>query len=553
RIIGNIVYLEDQIGKDTNHQYRHRLNASNIVQEVDANEMWTYAKAYGDYGDGGGDEDWQNAKLTREYTSPLAKIIGIRHAPPIKNGNITTKAQMDAQLKTLVDESLKISITADIHDLTRQNYPIAQSQLGDRVFVIDERISLDEEVRIVNKSITRNWRGEVLDVNLTFGSEGLAKRHQSNLSTALKNVTDWLTGKKTIPYTIVDEAIKNATQALKSAQTELKFENGIIAIDKNDPNKVVLFNSAGVGISSDGGNTFKNSITGEGVVAETVIGKNLIGLNITSPNEDGYFHVNGSDAEFVNVTNGRKVEISPEGLYGRNANNSIRFQADQSLVTSAALGTSNYNVYLAAEDSGDTSGEVRAVKTSTLGGSGNSTDYDYIDIRARSIKSAYGRHFYIATDLGELRVMSQGLDTQGGYRDIRARKTFANELEVNDGAILYLRASNRVRTYAKGSSSALIDLETGTVYNSAMITNTTNAYVGTDNELRVVNKGLSGIYRDVRLGIAYANAVEVNTGSILYLRSNNRIRATKNGTTDEYIPIQATDLIAPSSRDLKDK
>src|SRR5699024_7081748 len=270
------------------------------------------------------------------------------------------------------------------------------------------------------------------------------------------------------------------------------------------------------------------------------------------PNEDGYFHVNGSDAEFVNVTNGRKVEISPDGLYGRNANGSIRFQADQTLVTSAALGTSNYNVYLAAEDSGDTSGEVRAVKTSTLGGSGNSTDYDYIDIRARSIKSAYGRHFYIATDLGELRVMSQGLDTQGGYRDIRARKTFANELEVNDGAILYLRASNRVRTYAKGSSSALIDLETGTVYNSAMITNTTNAYVGTDNELRVVNKGLSGIYRDVRLGIAYANAVEVNTGSILYLRSNNRIRATKNGTTDEYIPIQATDLLAPSSRELKD-
>src|SRR5690625_5646450 len=91
RIVGNIVYLEHQIGNDTSHQYRHKLNASNIVQEVDANELWTYAKGYGDYGDGGGGEDWQNAKLKREYTSPLAKIIGIRHAPPIKNGNITTK------------------------------------------------------------------------------------------------------------------------------------------------------------------------------------------------------------------------------------------------------------------------------------------------------------------------------------------------------------------------------------------------------------------------------------------------------------------------------
>src|SRR5699024_8145447 len=131
-------------------------------------------------------------------------------------------------------------------------------------------------------------------------------------------------------------------------------------------------------------------------------------------------------------------------IYGRNANNSIRFQADQSLVTSAALGTSNYNVYLAAEDSGERLGEVRAVKTSTLGGSGNSTDYEYIDIRARSIKSAYGRHFYIATDLGELRVMSQGL-TNGVYRDVRMSVAYANVVEVNTGDILYLRSNNRIR------------------------------------------------------------------------------------------------------------
>src|SRR5699024_9969975 len=78
RIVGRTVYLENQIGRDTQFQYRHRLNASNIVQEIDANEMWTYAKGYGDYGDGEGGEDWQNAKLERDYTSPLAKILGVR-------------------------------------------------------------------------------------------------------------------------------------------------------------------------------------------------------------------------------------------------------------------------------------------------------------------------------------------------------------------------------------------------------------------------------------------------------------------------------------------
>src|SRR5699024_6077682 len=110
------------------------------------------------------------------------------------------------------------------------------------------------------------------------------------------------------------------------------------------------------------------------------------------------------------------------------------------------------------------------------------------------------------TDAGELRVMSQGLRDGGVYRDVRANKYFGNEIEPNTGNILYLRASDRVRTYGQGSSTNLIDIETGRLYNNALITNTDNAYVGTNNELRVVNKGLDGIYRNMRLSIAYANA-----------------------------------------------
>src|SRR5699024_3415927 len=149
RIVGNTVYIENLIGRDTQFQYRYRLNASNIVLENDATALYTYAKGFGDYedgedGDGGG---WENANLVREYTSPLAQIIGKRHAPPIKDGRISDVQTMDKALKTLVDESLKLSVSADIHDLRRQGYPLAQPQMGDRVFVIDERIGLDEEVR----------------------------------------------------------------------------------------------------------------------------------------------------------------------------------------------------------------------------------------------------------------------------------------------------------------------------------------------------------------------------------------------------------------------
>lgn len=278
RIRGNTVYLESQIGRDTQFQYRHRLNASNIVQEIDANEMWTYAKGYGDYGDGEGGEDWQEANLEREYTSKLANVIGIRHAPPIKNGNITTKKKMDEELKKLVDESLKISVSADVVDLQKQGYPIAQTEIGDRVFLIDERIGLDEEVRVVEQSITRNWKGEVTDVSLTFGSEGLTKRHQGKIDTAVKDITDILDGNKQIPFSALDNAVQQATKDLKSAQTELIFDNGIIAQEKDDPNKLVLFNSAGIGISDDGGGTFTTAMTGSGIVADVVTAGTFRGL-----------------------------------------------------------------------------------------------------------------------------------------------------------------------------------------------------------------------------------------------------------------------------------
>lgn len=301
RISGNTVYLENQIGRDTQFQYRYKLNASNIVQEIDAAEMYTYARGYGDYEEGGNEDAENNAGLIQEYTSPLANVIGIREAPPIKNGKITTTETMDEQLKTLVDESLKISVSADIHDLRRQGYPLAQPQLGDRTFLIDERIGLNEEVRVVNMSVTKDWRGEVTALNLTFGSQGLSKRYQSNLKASTDSINQLLEGKIKLPYSVLDNAVAEATEALQSAQTELTFsDNGILATDKNDPNNVVLFNSAGLGVSDDGGETFKNAITGNGInanviTAGTMLADRIAGGILQSLNGNTHLDLNTGD------------------------------------------------------------------------------------------------------------------------------------------------------------------------------------------------------------------------------------------------------------------
>ncbi|GIO25157.1 phage tail protein [Oceanobacillus sp. J11TS1] len=313
RIVGNIVYLERRVGRDTSIQYRHKLNASNIAMEIDGTGFWTYAIGYGDYGNEGEGEgetsDWQNAKLVREYTSPLAKIpgIGIRQAPSIKDGRITSKTTMDKGLKELVEESLKVSVSADIHDLRNQGYPIGQSQVGDRVFLIDERIGLDDEVRIVSQSITKDWKGDVIAENITFGSEGIAKRHQSNINAATKQINELIEGRRKLPFSVLDEAVKNATKALQNAQTELIFGgNGIVAKDKKNPNYLTLFNSAGVGVSDDGGNTFRQAITGQGINASTIVTGTMVadfiaGGILSSLNGRTSFNLNNGELDMTSA------------------------------------------------------------------------------------------------------------------------------------------------------------------------------------------------------------------------------------------------------------
>ncbi|QDQ03616.1 phage tail protein [Bacillus sp. BD59S] len=291
KVLGKVVTVEPQIGVDLNVMYRHRLNASNIVQEVDASGFWTYAKGYGDFTE---EDGWQGAKLIREYTSPLASIpgIGVRHAPPLKDGRIKLSATMDSGLKTIVNESLKISVTADIHDLTKQKYPIAQSGLGDRVFLIDERIGLDAEVRVVNRSVLRDWRGNILDVQLTFGNQDITKRYQSNLDHAAKTINDLIEGREKLPINAMATEVANVTSMILGVTSELDITpQGLIAKDKNNPNYVVVLNSAGLGVSTDGGMTFRNAITGRGIVAERILAGEIKGSTLRTDSGSNYVHI----------------------------------------------------------------------------------------------------------------------------------------------------------------------------------------------------------------------------------------------------------------------
>ncbi|MFQ3905504.1 tail fiber domain-containing protein [Staphylococcus sp. Mo2-7] len=83
---------------------------------------------------------------------------------------------------------------------------------------------------------------------------------------------------------------------LQKTSSELTFsEQGIVAVDKSNPNYVTLLNSSGLGVSKDGGETFHNAITRGAINASLITTGSL--------NAD-YIRGGTLDANLVNVVGG---------------------------------------------------------------------------------------------------------------------------------------------------------------------------------------------------------------------------------------------------------
>ncbi|EHY92694.1 phage tail protein [Staphylococcus saprophyticus] len=308
-IVGNTVYLHNQIGNDANFEYRYKVNAQDISKEVDASEMWTHAKGYGNYSDDDENTDViDKAKLKREYTSPLEKVIGMRReAPPIRDGRITNQSTMDANLKKTVDESMQISFTADIYDMSQQGYDYQHAVLGDRVFLVDERIGLDTEIRVVKISRDISDTGQIINMEITFGSGNMADTYGSNLSTAAKDIADLIQGRKSLPFQALDIISKSMVTKIQNTTSEIIYDtNGQHFMDKRNNNNIMTMNSSGLLLSTDGGRTAKTAITAEGIVADTIT-TGTLNANLVSVR-------GGDNTDFIEMTN---QYIHVHGQYNR--------------------------------------------------------------------------------------------------------------------------------------------------------------------------------------------------------------------------------------------
>lgn len=319
-IQGRTVYMHHRIGNDTQFMYKYKLNASNVSSTTDASEYFVYIQGFGDFEEG--EEDYfNNAKLKREYKHPLADVVtrpGEKYAEgsPILDGRIKNETVMDEAMEKAVEESLAVTIEGTLHDV-RKIYDIAVPVKGDRVWLHDERINLEQEIRLHKIVTTYDEKDNIIACDVTFGSQSIGERHKANINSLSKRFADLLTGKLKLPIISLEQIGMDMINAIHAASSEITFGDfGMMAISKSNPNHVFGVNSEGWYISQDGGATPKTIATAEGIYADALFAGTLWLTNeMNIESADGYLNVTGSRFVMRSKTNPKNaVEITPEGI-----------------------------------------------------------------------------------------------------------------------------------------------------------------------------------------------------------------------------------------------
>lgn len=278
---GLMVNLRTQIGNTTDFQYRHKFNLESIERQVDALDFSTYGEGFGADG------------LHVTYTSPLAEIYGIRPIKAIRDERYTDAESLTNRVKETVDNSLKVTLTVKLADLRASGYNKNHPDEGDTIILVEDRLGLKADVRIVEIVELLSKNGKVLDCDVTLSNFSNIFEQQRRIRNATKTLSDAIAGKRPLPFEALSIAVQQATIALQNAQTELVFpiNGGIMAVDKDNPNEIVVYNSKGLGISDDGGQTFETAITGKGIVADAITTGTLKAITIDSVTINGsLFH-----------------------------------------------------------------------------------------------------------------------------------------------------------------------------------------------------------------------------------------------------------------------
>ena len=287
-----------------------------------------------------------------------------------------------------------------------------------------------------------------------------------------------------------------------------------------------------------------NITNGRTVISDAFINDAKV-KHLYSSSENNHLQLTGNGLVMSNASG--VLDINTAGVVYKDKSGKIRYRMDPTYVSSAALGTTNANVYLAT----DVGYEVRFVDVSQIPSDGLVDSYRYVDYRGKvgyvgglANNPAITTHLDLGAD-GEVRIMNNGRTTYGVARAgaVHAH-SFNWSTAGNDSNNLYIRPSSagEVRFTAVNTTTNYSDIRAAKVYSDSVWSHRFADYwIRVDGEVILSAHGSTSNYRSIKGLFAKFDALDVNTGSHIYTRvhgASAELRVTARGTTDQYRDIR---------------
>lgn len=202
-INGKVVRILQNVGTDLSTVVKKGFNLNELKIEKDTNSFITYLKGFGAYID---EEDHSKGRMEVEYLSPLADIYGKLEGNPVVDERYTVADNLISRLEEEVNNSYGVSVSLNMEDLVSAGYEYDRPHEGDYIMAINDDLHFREKIRIISYTTTYDVNGNILDHEVTAGSESLVDKSRTGSNDRLNGLESDL-----------KDAVDNSNKALVSA------------------------------------------------------------------------------------------------------------------------------------------------------------------------------------------------------------------------------------------------------------------------------------------------------------------------------------------------
>lgn len=227
------VTFKNQIGKETDAQFRYGHNLKTFEEDTDMSNFATVIRGYG--------KDHNEKEIMVEYVSPMAKIYGRIHQKPIRDERFKSKETLlekcKREINDVPDTRFKVSIVSLIENGLS---PLHKFDLGDYVYMLYEEADVKVKIRVIEieDDPTDPTKAPIVELS-TFKELKTASAVQAQFKQTQKQVQQ-----------LMDDG-GNLNLALKRLymNTETFADNtGVWYIDPEDKNRYVHIGAGGLDV-----------------------------------------------------------------------------------------------------------------------------------------------------------------------------------------------------------------------------------------------------------------------------------------------------------------